>query len=490
MSCGGEFSSSVLEHIGAKGCERVNSNIDLSLLLSQLRKEGSSLSKSKGSMYTSWPPTSVSPSIEVPGLSLSTSPESSFTSPISPQSYTFAGPRSLSILNPSTPPKSPLSPKGHILSRQEWLPDSAVQQCQNDECDVRFRSTASQDTTRVLSGFTNMFSLAFQARRHHCRACGKIFCRHHSSNSLPLLATNDYSHDVISTREFPKDGLSTTAIPSGTSTPSGAATAFSHTSSTKHNQAGQIIDSRVCDVCFLSLSLGANLYNPSASYSHDLERPPYFVSEFGSGSRLSPPGQSGQVENSRSGPVSARQSPTHSRFLSSAEQASSLNTPGLRHHNASSDDSTASSNQRGRQTSAGTESIESADTSATTPPYGPSGDVSPNVLHGVGGKVKEIRNTPFSVSAAVTPAPRQPSARLSTIDAAERTESPSQYRQNDDIVKMLRSKHAEQNPRQMHPLDPRHVCLTSGKGLCCSNPDSSLEATLPSTPGVGWTWST
>ncbi|CAO3630624.1 unnamed protein product [Cunninghamella blakesleeana] len=63
-----------------------------------------------------------------------------------------------------------LSPKDRyqhffLLSKDKWVPDLLVDECQLEECSVQFS--------------------LFQ-RKHHCRRCGKIICQRHSGNRLPL----------------------------------------------------------------------------------------------------------------------------------------------------------------------------------------------------------------------------------------------------------------------------------------------------------------
>jgi hypothetical protein len=69
-------------------------------------------------------------------------------------------------LNPDGGEESERIPLGHLAP--PWLPDSAVSMCQL--CSVQFTVTR---------------------RRHHCRACGQIFCSDCSSYLAPLRYKND-----------------------------------------------------------------------------------------------------------------------------------------------------------------------------------------------------------------------------------------------------------------------------------------------------------
>ncbi|CAD6578008.1 MAG: hypothetical protein CYPHOPRED_000426 [Cyphobasidiales sp. Tagirdzhanova-0007] len=256
----------------------------------------------------------------------------------------------------------------------------------------------------------------------------------------------------------------------------------------KPEDIGQTIKSRVCDLCYLSLSLGADLYNPAAAYTQlHLDHPPQFG--LMTGLAMSNPERLLQAKGRRSWPVSVRTSPTHSQTLSS-EVVSSLNVQVAPQTHPSSGSSAASINGRLRQASAGTESFESADTHATTPPSGPSTHSSPKVAQSAYSKDR-ITSSPailptsmFASGQLLGPA----SASLST-EAAEHFHEVLRHPSTDSIG-TVNSNQTAQNMRILHPLDPRNIRIESHKELGGSNPDSSLEAIIPSTPGVGWIWST
>ncbi|KAI9033240.1 hypothetical protein DFJ74DRAFT_175258 [Hyaloraphidium curvatum] len=62
------------------------------------------------------------------------------------------------------------------MRNSHWKADADVGSCEDPACDVRFGLT--------LFGYV---------RRHHCRACGGIFCAAHSSMEAPL--DLDANHD-------------------------------------------------------------------------------------------------------------------------------------------------------------------------------------------------------------------------------------------------------------------------------------------------------
>ncbi|GAA5912721.1 FYVE zinc finger domain-containing protein [Sporobolomyces salmoneus] len=97
------------------------------------------------------------------------------TSP--PQSPSVAAAESkASWLGSISSPWSPVAPdafkelsisdvKGRMLPKSEWKPDEAAQTCADQDCQLRFD---------LLN------------RRHHCRACGDVFCAGHSSRATFL----------------------------------------------------------------------------------------------------------------------------------------------------------------------------------------------------------------------------------------------------------------------------------------------------------------
>ncbi|GAA6061078.1 hypothetical protein JCM10212_006279 [Sporobolomyces blumeae] len=94
-----------------------------------------------------------------------------------PQSPSLAAAETKSTwLGSLSTPWSPVAPdvskeltladvKGRMLPKSEWKPDDAAQLCADSDCSLRFD---------LLN------------RRHHCRACGDVFCSTHSSRSTFL----------------------------------------------------------------------------------------------------------------------------------------------------------------------------------------------------------------------------------------------------------------------------------------------------------------
>lgn len=315
----------------------------------------------------------------------------------------------------------------------------------------------------------------FSSRRHHCRACGKIFCGQHSSNTLFLLnAGNDIqpsSAATPNTSSFPSSsslsryGPRRGSMPaSGTTTPSlssaskdqyfpsfEAPTSSGSPSSVNGISSGQIVNARVCDDCHVSALVQASL----------------------AGIDLSPPSPSspiyrttGSMLGSKSTPVSLQHSPQNSQIL-----------PVPSGRGVESNSSSAASSARTRQESAGTQSAtstadSSVDTSSTTPPPLSSNKVSP-----------------ASADAPISPAAPGIQSRTSSSSTYRTTEERRTIQPARLTFPEYRGETTKIHNR--HPLDPAHARLAalgeeSGAG---SNPDGSLESGL-GTPGVGWTWST
>jgi hypothetical protein len=161
--------------------------------------------------------------------------------------------------------------------------------------------------------------------------------------------------------------------------------------------------------------------------------------------------------------------------------------------------SAATSSGRMRQTSA-----ESFDTQATTPPSSSSPNTayhstvsSPQHPHDQAGKQRRRSLSP-TVSTNIT---SQAMSRGSSSSRSSDSPSNSFISEQRDRVGDLRGHQANKRATAIptnfanrgirsHPLDPRHVRLSHEEESGGSNPDSSLEASIPSTPGAGWTWST
>ncbi|KAI9270248.1 hypothetical protein EDC94DRAFT_645652 [Helicostylum pulchrum] len=67
--------------------------------------------------------------------------------------------------------------KFKLLLHDEWQKDEKVSSCAFKECSTEF----------------NWFQ-----RKHHCRACGDIYCNTHSGNRLPLFSAKETVHPVFS----------------------------------------------------------------------------------------------------------------------------------------------------------------------------------------------------------------------------------------------------------------------------------------------------
>jgi hypothetical protein len=212
-------------------------------------------------------------------------------------------------------------PVGQMLSKSQWTPDSEVSRCQYSDCSATFpptnrlSETSSSAAIQLFSGFTNIISHPFQSRRHHCRSCGKIFCSMHSSNTLLLSYDQDNAtasnglHPPPPTTPglaspvggaFPFSSILRRSSASGSATPSSAsfpeATQETSSSPTNSFSANHLIPiqahARVCDDCFISLQVSANLQG--LNFHNSATSPPSLSSSATSHGRTASEGHSPQ----------------------------------------------------------------------------------------------------------------------------------------------------------------------------------------------------
>ncbi|GAA5965097.1 hypothetical protein JCM3765_004855 [Sporobolomyces pararoseus] len=204
--------------------------------------------------------------------------------------------------------------KGRMLPKSEWKPDEAAQTCADQDCHLRFD---------LLN------------RRHHCRACGDVFCASHSSRATFLWPTCEEEQSPMgftprgtprgtprsSALDLPSLAYSVSPSSSSIST-SSSSTATSSSAPTTSPPASQPptlpapVSARVCDRCYFSVPtplLTPPTSNPGSFYfSHpfnSMSNPPMTLrhprSRQHSASRTSspahsPPGQSSLGRSSSS----------------------------------------------------------------------------------------------------------------------------------------------------------------------------------------------
>lgn len=477
----------------------------------------------------------------------------------------------------------------------------------NDDCKVTFGPAAGASSTTSASsssadhihrsssssglfgGFTSILSInPFHSRRHHCRACGGIFCSTHSNNTVPLLvASRETIRQATSGMLTPSAGTHSPRLPpnaqqqqrpptsgvransttritaasggtrrSGSSTPAHTGLHESRSSyfptSPSSNlsvspdgsntgnviTAAQVVNSRVCDICYLSLSLGANLYNPALHYdaADSLSHSTSPVSPHSDPRPSRFPGGGGGIKPAKSAPASASTSPHGSQVLServnpaarfkaggeSGDTSSSTgpsSRAGIELASAEGGSSAQDCSARSRQTSSSggrSSHANSVDTSATTPPTLVGRPPPAETVAGTddGEEQKEPPSVeadqnepPASLTMTRSSSDRsvESSSSMSSTEARERADKVSQLRtakqQQQQQQQQAAAKHRKSgqtrnsalHQHHTHPLDPRHrkISLEEHEETSSgSNPDASLEAVIPSTPANAWTWST
>ncbi|GAA5944625.1 FYVE zinc finger domain-containing protein [Sporobolomyces koalae] len=181
--------------------------------------------------------------------------------PSPPQSPSVAAAETkTSWLGALSAPWSPIAPdaykeltvadiKGRMLPKSEWKPDEAAPVCADQDCHLKFD---------LLN------------RRHHCRACGDVFCASHSSRATFLWPTCEDEHVAngftprgtpratprSSALDLPALALSVSPSSSSISTSSSStATSSGATTSPQSPQAASLpapVSARVCDRCFFT----------------------------------------------------------------------------------------------------------------------------------------------------------------------------------------------------------------------------------------------
>lgn len=230
--------------------------------------------------------------------------------------------------------------KGRMMPKSEWKPDEAAQTCADQDCHLRFD---------LLN------------RRHHCRACGDVFCSTHSSRATFLWPACEEEQTPLgftprgtprgtprsSALDLPSLAYSVSPSSSNIST-SSSSTATSSSAPTTSPPASQQpplpapVSARVCDRCFFSVP--APLLTPPASnpgsfyFSHPFNasaNPPLTLrhprSRQHSASRTSspahsPPGQS-SLGRSSSSRVRSRTGSAASLSAGSSENGANYSSP-------------------------------------------------------------------------------------------------------------------------------------------------------------------
>ncbi|GAA6006177.1 hypothetical protein JCM11491_002061 [Sporobolomyces phaffii] len=176
--------------------------------------------------------------------------------PSPPQSPSVAASEAKSWLGALSTPWSPVAAdafkdltiadvKGRMLPRSEWKPDDEAQTCGDQDCYLRFD---------LLN------------RRHHCRACGDVFCASHSSRATFLWPANEEEQHAngFTPRGTPRGTprSSTLDLPSLAYSTSPSSSSISTSSSSTATSTSPVppplpslpapVSARVCDRCYFS----------------------------------------------------------------------------------------------------------------------------------------------------------------------------------------------------------------------------------------------
>ena len=487
----------------------------------------------------------------------------SLRSPLSPSSG------SSSSITPFSPGQSAV-PQGKMLARAEWHPDASTLRCSYRDCTALFppvrasppsaSGSAAGDATAGQKGGLRALSasLAHLAhnplryhRRHHCRACGRIYCAAHSSNTLPLEVA-DEDRDCLGAPGLPSAGGAAASADAeqqgsqfiaritgrkGSWTPgvsargAGAGTMLTPPlsadgSPSEHYFAGAgasaglatptpapapVVNARVCDDCHVSLIVAASLasINQAAVAQLQLQggRPSPPLAHGAAIQLSSPTVRRAQSRVRTSAPVSVRHSPVASTSTSpSATTAADQDQAQDQDQRArqESGDSLASATSSACPSTSASSSAVSVETAGTTPPStrSGSGKASPRSPVDASGAPalahEQGRDAPASTVAgaavgedAASPSmaeqygvPQRLAADAHPADQVQTAATGKQQTQAQGQQQYSHARVAQLAGNHNH----MHVYGEGNPGI--SGPPGSLESSIGSTPGAGWTWST
>lgn len=328
--------------------------------------------------------------------------------------------------------------------------------------------------TSILGGITSILAHPFTARRHHCRACGKIFCSAHSSQSLPLQCASQEQADAERARTGLKSpngssspflsltGLArrgSTPAASGYSTPSGYLSPtsaqvqspyFDYPSNTlspsnSNGKDSTIVTARVCDDCHISLTVAASLAGIEIS----------------------------RKQLSASGALSPSMTGSTSTIASTR---------------------TSRSRQQSGQSTASSSGISLSGAGAT-PGYGTARSSPPTSDDGAGSPSTTVAGR-YSLGSSSGPPPKMtaPPPKLTLPEYKGQTTKirnpqPQVAKKHPHEIAPNRRIYQLVGEEQHNPPPFAHVRSESAGYDSTPEPDS-FPSTIGSTPGQGWTWST